>query len=248
MVTVSIINASTVVSDADLSKYVHALQIQVNKDFAPIWGVVARLVFVPKGHSPAAGTWWLSVMDDSDTAGALGYHDMTSEGLPAGKVFAKTDLTYGSSVSVTLSHELLEMLADPWIFSTVFVPHTTIKNYVGPVLYALEVCDACEDDKLGYKINDVLVSDFQYPAWFDGVGTKFDHMGHIDAPFKILPGGYMSIMKVVANPHWTQINLEGHFSRVGNAAVLGSRRERRNSGKDCWKISTVIHEGPIVSE
>ena len=54
-------------------------------------------------------------MDDSDQAGALGYHDLTSAGLPMGKVFARTDLQNNLSWTVTVSHELLEILGDPMI-------------------------------------------------------------------------------------------------------------------------------------
>ena len=55
------------------------------------------------------------ITDNPDQAGALGYHELTSAGAPLGKVFAKLDLDSGTSWTVTLSHELLEMLADPWI-------------------------------------------------------------------------------------------------------------------------------------
>ena len=42
-----------------------------------------------------------------------GYHDLTTTGLPIGKVFAKTTFDAGDLVSVTLSHEVLETLGDP---------------------------------------------------------------------------------------------------------------------------------------
>jgi len=77
--------------------------------------------FVPQGDSPAAGSWWLVSLDDSDQASALGYHDMTSEGLPLGKVFGTTNLKFGTNWTVTASHELLEMLGDPSINLTVFI-------------------------------------------------------------------------------------------------------------------------------
>ena len=60
-------------------------------------------------------------LDDSDQASALGYHDMTSEGLPLGKVFGTTNLKFGTNWTVTASHELLEMLGDPSINLTVFI-------------------------------------------------------------------------------------------------------------------------------
>jgi len=42
-----------------------------------------------------------------------GHHDLTPDGLPVGKSFAGTDKHFGHSWTVTASHELLEMLADP---------------------------------------------------------------------------------------------------------------------------------------
>ncbi len=97
--------------------------------------------------------------DNPDQAGALGYHELTSRGTPLGKVFAGLDLRSGVSWTVTLSHELLEMLADPWI-------NWCAQGTDGKI-YALEVCDAVESDKLGYEIDGVMVSDFITPAWFE---------------------------------------------------------------------------------
>ena len=76
------------------------------------------------------------MLDDSDQANALGYHDLTSEGLPIGKAFAASDLKAGTSWTVTARHELLERLGDPNINLTVFVQNS---NSAG-ILYAYEVC------------------------------------------------------------------------------------------------------------
>ena len=88
----AVINSSTVLTDDDVLGAVAALQTQVHRDFAPAWGIDAEVVGVAKGKKPPVGSWWLAVLDDSDQAGALGYHDVTNEGLPLGKVFAGTDL------------------------------------------------------------------------------------------------------------------------------------------------------------
>jgi len=48
------------------------------------------LPFIPKNQMPAAGSWWLVFLDNSDQAGALAYHDLTNDGLPISKVFVKT--------------------------------------------------------------------------------------------------------------------------------------------------------------
>ncbi len=126
---ISVINESTVLTDAEVTPVVIALQQQVTNDFRPVWGIDAELKMIPQGSPAPAGTWWLVVLDDSDQAGALGYHDLTPDGLPMGKVFAASDLKAGTSWSVTASHELLEMLADPNINLTVFVQNANTTRH-----------------------------------------------------------------------------------------------------------------------
>src|SRR5260370_29243052 len=92
LINVSVINACSVLADSDVQPVVDALQKQVDNDFGPAWGVAAKLNFVPQGGSPPAGSWWLLILDDSDQAGALGYHDLTSEGFPLGRSFAATTI------------------------------------------------------------------------------------------------------------------------------------------------------------
>jgi hypothetical protein len=233
-IQISVINESTVLTDADVVPVVAALQKQVTNDFRPVWGTDAELTIVPKGTQPAGGSWWLVMLDDSDQANALGYHDLTSEGLPIGKVFAASDLKAGTSWTVTASHELLEMLGDPNINLTVFVQNA---NTAG-VLYAYEVCDACEDDSLGYQIDNVLLSDFVYPSWFEsfrGEGsTPFDRMNKIQNPFQILVNGYIGIFTVNSGSGWTQQTAEKRPSNVLNRGAVGTRRERRNLPHELW--------------
>jgi hypothetical protein len=83
-VTVTILNRSTVLQDAELANAAMALQKQVTQHFAPAWGIDAKITFTPRGQRPAPGEWWLVVLDVTDLAGALGYHDSTNEGLPMG--------------------------------------------------------------------------------------------------------------------------------------------------------------------
>src|SRR5262249_11271765 len=91
MPQIAVINESTVAKDADVQNMLSAFDQQWNKDLLPVWGVdQATFKFVPKGTKPAAGSWWLVFLDDSDQAGALAYHDLTNEGLPISKVFVRT--------------------------------------------------------------------------------------------------------------------------------------------------------------
>ena len=248
MIQIAVVNASTVVSDADVKKMVDAIQVQIDRDWTPAWGVPAKLSLVPHGQKPPASMWWQTIFDHADQAGALGYHDLTSAGLPIGKVFAKTTLDAGDLVSVTLSHEVLEMLGDPDINLIV---------QKGPRAYAYEVCDAVEDDSLGYDINGVRVSDFVYPQYFETFwhkgAAKFDHLGHLSGPVpNITHGGYMSYLDF-ATGQWKQITARlgeaGDAHRNDNPTVVkalykerpvtGARRYRRALPPATWLVSTV---------
>jgi hypothetical protein len=239
-VTVSIFNDSTTLQDADVQPVVAALQRQVSEHFAPAWGIDAALTFVPKGQQPRAGSWWLVVLDDTDQAGALGYHDTTPDGLPMGKVFAKTDLDNHLSWSVTVSHELLEMLGDPDVNLTTFVQDTPKTGK----LYAYEVCDAVEDDQYAYAIDGVSVSDFVLPTYFEpGIagtakGVQLDYCGHLTGAVPtLLSGGYIGQFDVSRGTGWTQITAatEGQPHRGHlRMPIAGGRSDRRRRPRHQW--------------
>jgi hypothetical protein len=231
MQLISVINASTTLTDAEVLAALPDLQMQVSAHFGPVWAADAQLQFCPRsGAGPVAGSWWLVILDDADQAMAVGYHDLTAEGLPLGKVFARTDRESGHTWTVTASHELLEMLADPWMDrATVFSDGADFR------VYAYEVCDACEDDGFGYQINGTRVSDFVLPEWFNPKSplSKFDFCGHVTRPLQLLPGGYIGVFDPKSG--WTQQqqpNVAKQFTGKlkvprGADTKFGGRRERR---------------------
>jgi hypothetical protein len=209
-------------TDSEVQKIVEACQIQLDRDFYPIWGITAQLHFDPSIKTIPSDHWALVFLDNSDAHGALGYHDLTASGMPLAKVFAGDDKKYGLDVGVTASHELLEMMGDPDINLTVFVP-----NQSGGMIFAFENADAVEDDSLAYDINGVKVSDFVFPSWFNIYavpGTKFDFCGHVSQPFEILPGGYIGVFDISNTAQgWTQIQAQGVPART-----LVESQERKN--------------------
>jgi hypothetical protein len=236
-IQIAVINETTILKDSDVIPVVGVLQQQVTNDFLPVWGVDAELKMVAKGAPPPDTSWWLVMLDDSDQAGALGYHDLTPAGLPIGKVFAASDLKAGTSWTVTASHELLEMLADPDINLSAFVQDADTQG----TLYAYEVCDACEDDSFGYQIDNVLLSDFVYPAWFESFRTQgsaqFDRMNHIHNPLQLLKGGYIGVFNVTEGSGWQQQTMEEKPVNVKFRGAVGSRRERRATPRLQWVTS-----------
>lgn len=230
-IQVAIVNESSVCTDEEVAQITAALQRQVNDDFRSTWGIAAELTAVPKGQAPSAAAWVLGVFDDSDQPGALGYHDLTPQLHPVGKVFAATDQQDGAKVSVTCSHELLEMLGDPYINTTSLDPETGR-------LYAYESSDAVEADELGYEIDGVTVSDFVLPQFFDpqhaGKGQPLSFKGNVHEPFSLAPGGYLQYLDLGdLKKGWQQLTAEGapdSGRKPGQRPIdilSGSRRHRR---------------------
>lgn len=226
--TVAIVNdRSSGVPDGEVNAIVAALAVQLRRDFGPAWHTSAHLRFVGQGHKPPAGAWTIAILDTSDQAGALGYHDLTPEGLPLGKVFAGTDRLYGQHMSVTLCHELLEMLVDPEI--------NLVAQANDQSFYALEVCDPVQGDE--YDIDGIPVSDFVTPAWFGG-RSAFDHLGRVELPFELSPGGYISRFDPASGQGWTQLNAQSfHLDDLQSRPKVGSRRERRFIPRSQWVTS-----------
>ena len=228
--TIAIQNSSTVLTDAQVQAAVAALQIQLDRDWQAAWGTTATLVFVSRTQGIPTGAWPIYVLDTSDVSGALGYHDETASGVPYGRIFAKDDITYGYNWTVTLSHELLEMMLDPYVNLTVFRQTT---NTAG-MLYAYEACDACEADNLGYQINGIQVSDFVWPAWFDNTitntaGHRYDQMNHLTAPFQLYSGGYIGVFQVTNGSGWSSINAENVIgSPDADDMVMINNRDRKS--------------------
>ena len=110
----------------DFARLVDALQVFVDRHFAPVWGTHAKLV---RSKEFIDGAWALVFLDNPDAAGLEGYHELTRHRLPLSKVFVKTTLKDGEKVSVTASHELAEMLVDPAANLWAEGPHSTLYAY-----------------------------------------------------------------------------------------------------------------------
>jgi hypothetical protein len=244
-IRLQIVNESPLLDDVEGAKIAKALQRQIDVQFRPTWGTAAKIEFVPRGSKADPNAWWIVATDDADQAGALGYHDLTPALLPVGKAFAKTTQEAGAEISVTIGHETLEMLGDPWINRTVLDPRSG-------KLYAEENCDAVEADEFGIEVEGVLLSDFVLPQFFDynhaRKGVKLSYGGHVTEPFEIARGGYLSFLDLRhVDEGWHQVGGE----RIDAEEVAGvrpagfprgSRRERRRrlwSPHDRLRVSTV---------
>ena len=185
-VSIACINKATVDLGVQFDKLTAALQKCFDQHFLPIWGYPVKLY----NTTVANPTDWLFVYcDNADTAGALGYHDLTKDGQPVSKVFVKTTQAEGQLVSVTACHELFEMAIDP--IANLWAAE---KNNTE---YAYEMSDPVEEDIFDH--DGIQMSNFVYPSWFEPFKhppeTKYDHLGLLTKPFSMTKGGYMTIKK-----------------------------------------------------
>jgi hypothetical protein len=227
---VDVVNASTSLSDKDARRGVAALATQVKRDFAPVWNVNAEIHFVPRGARARRGAWQLVLLDQRNAD--EGYHELTREGMPLGKVFLREAMKTSAGWTTTASHELLELLVDPGTILGAFVEDRTL----GPRVYAYEVCDPVQDDRFAYEIGGVLVSDFVYPAWFEPWqkrgSVRFDHAEKLRLPFQVPRGCYAmfyDVRKRVWRDNWGG-NVTPHLTvPEGTSDRGGSRRALRGS-------------------
>lgn len=190
--TITVVNKSTLVTNAQVQMMVRAVASQLWWHAAPAWGMTPTSVVFSLDESTAPpGSWVVGVLDDADQAGILGWHT-EENGVIYGRVFAKPVFDNGGnavtkplSVASVLSHECLETFVDP-----------SCNRYADRgdgVAVALEVGDPVESDSYPIKVDTtaVMVSNFVTAAWFDPQAThRFDYMGLCTAPFQLSKGGY----------------------------------------------------------
>jgi len=204
----ALVSESKKIKLAEVTRVAAALDKQATRDFAPIWGInssihaFARLEDVPLGY------WPVIIQDNIGVQGAAGIH-LDKYGQPYALI------TSSEQWSLTASHETLEMLADPFgnrvIAGPSIMPKQPRHKKQGRVSYLVEVSDPSEAVEFAYTVNDILVSDFYTPSYFDPMkapGVRYSFTGAITEPRQVLKGGYLSWHEPVSD-HWFQATFFG---------------------------------------
>ena len=224
--TIACFNKATPALGVNFDALIVAMQAFVDQQVVPVWGTPAKLI---KSTGFVKGAWAMVFLDNADQPGALAYHDLTPDGLPESKVFVKTTVDNGDLVSVSASHELVEMLVDPAINMMTTGPNPKI-------VYAYESADPVE--ALSFNVNGIPMTDFVYPAYFEAFhkagSVQFDRLKKVNKPFQILSGGYQIIFK---NGKWTQVF--GSASKKKSFAREDRREQRDRAGKNKLKCANV---------
>jgi hypothetical protein len=212
-VQVALVDVSRSIATSELVRVAGALSEQVQADFAPVWHVRASVVVDPE---PGIGTWRVNLRDGIDDDQAAGFH--LGDGL---QPHAEVDLNKGDW-RVTASHELLEMLADPW--GSRLHSARALTGWEGDsprVRYLVEVCDPCE--KISYEVAGVPVSDFLLPRFYRSSGSAttsgYSHTGAIEEPLEILDGGYISFLDPETRHMWQRFVRDGQATDVDRGHV-----------------------------
>jgi hypothetical protein len=205
---VALVSLTRDISTKHLLQVAAAVQKQVTRDFAALWGIRAtvnafeNLSDVPNDYHPV-----VLFGDPDELLGQLEFEignvnaarlvEQFATGRLAGihvNAFTRQPFALIQAAddwSVVVSHEVMEMLADPYGNRLIAARHPIDRDE--RVKYLLEVCDPCQT--VGYTVNGWKVSDFYTPRYFDPVRNTaafYSFTGAVEAPLQILDGGYVT--------------------------------------------------------
>lgn len=186
-----------------------ALSKQLIRDFAPNWGIHGTVAAFTNPKSIPANYWPITIEDKIDEPGAAGYHS-DEHNQPYSVI------EWASDWPVTASHEVLEMVGDPWGNRLVT---GVIKHQNARILR--EMCDPIESFQ--YAIDGVQVSDFLLPSYYGAIvdGAHYSFLNKLKAPLTIAHGGYLSY---IVDGHWKQMTWFGGTSPKIRDLGLASAR------------------------
>lgn len=211
-------SATSLVPNATGEAWVKALQKQVDGDFSPVWNIGDTLQYVGDSQTelPKPGDRIVRIVPSSSDAGTLGSHWLDGS-RPSGEVGAQTCVDDNVEISSCLSHEILELLLDPY---------ATMAFQVGRFFLAAEACDRVEDSDKNYKIDGVMVENFSTPAAFNGTGGPYDFRKMLTSNI-LAPNGYQ-LQVDIGSGQWSQVTAS-LARRSKRRASTNSRRALRMS-------------------
>lgn len=246
---ISIINHTNgKIADEDLQAVIRAINRQVAEDFEPYWSLGARVRLEGKsGKKPSKteladmrGDAVIYLWDQVDVDDALGYHDTNNRGIPYGFVFTELAKKLKEEWSVTLSHEVLELIGDPEVNLLVAGPHPVQDR---TVFHWYEMCDAVQAET--YEIDHVKVSNFVLPLYFTGgeeAGGRNDFLGRTYSgktlkSFGVNPGGYIGFFD-------PQLGDMDQFTARGDAkaAQRAKIKQQAEGARRAWRYGHVMKQ------
>jgi len=202
---IAVVNASSLMTDADGATIVDALNLLL-PTFCSDWNLMpVSAVFVPKGVLSAVPLKCLVL--DTHLTPAVGFYDVTN-GTGVIKVFVKQILERGGSIlnsvnntvptlAGAISHEVFELIADA-------NSNMWWNSLSGASLYAAEVCDPVKANVVNVSVlnpdstqQEVSLSDWVLPAWADPNAKigPFNHNNTLTKPLSVDKDGYIIVLQ-----------------------------------------------------
>lgn len=250
--TLAIVNFSDL-TDQEVQDAIRVVNRQVTEDFMPTWGAgrILRLhasEFDPAdpdtlAADPVQADSVIYLVNEGSVEGALGYHDMNAREVAVGFVF-----TQPGDWTVTLSHEVLELIVDPSV--NIFLPGPDPRdpgNADKWLLHSYETCDAVE--RTSYSIDGVWVSNFVTPSYFregDAPGTRNDFLGIGVPSFGVTQGSHLGVIDP-ASGEWLEIwgrTAPSMKALANRAAAFDREKPKRPSDDALCKILCAYNEKP----
>jgi len=190
-VGITFINQSKLITDKEVANIAAACNSQLANEVAAAWDIDHPLPVTTKKDADSYPFFFVDEIPEAP--GALAYHYVQDDGVPAGKIGVKTTLDAKESVESAASHEAVELQCD--IFCATWSYSDKLQ-----CLVATEACDPVQGDSYTITVADgtkVPVSNFVTPYYFTDNPLKHpvDHLGTLKDPFDIAAGGYQIRMK-----------------------------------------------------
>jgi hypothetical protein len=155
------------IPDQDVLAAVRAVNRQIAEDFDPYWDLGGTLRLADRRARRLEADAVIRIFPRGHD-----YH-WSPTGLPEAHVFTELSRLARESVpwltwTTSLSHEALEMIADPQVNTLVRGPHPTHTKRL--VFHYREVCDPVQSET--YLIDGVTVSNFVLPHYYTGMGES----------------------------------------------------------------------------
>jgi len=183
-----------------------AFNLQVQRDLPQFWNVSATVRRIPEPNKIPAGVWPVSIVDSlqANTGNHL---------VKFNQPYASVGYSADDSWTITASHEILEMLIDPYgskLYGSrsIEVVDGVIQDGSKEFHYLVELSDPCQADQYAYSIQGIAVSDFITPRFYDPIAnssTRYSFTGAVTAPRQSLPGGYITWLDPLTE-QWQQLD------------------------------------------
>jgi hypothetical protein len=231
--SIAVINFTSTLQDQAVQDAIRVVNRQVLEDFVPLWGYGRRLQLHAVDFRPAdpdtlalqkvPADSAMYLVDEASLPGALGFHDLNTRDVPVGFVFVLDPQDW----TVTLSHEVLELILDPTV--NLFVPGPDPRNAANLVLHTYEACDAVE--RFSYTIDGIAVSDFLTPSYFtigEAPGTRNDFLGVGVSSFGVTPHSHIAFFDLATGQFVTVV---GQQAPAMATATKQARHDRPKASR-----------------